>query len=146
MKDKESAIREIVYNDDNIVQVIKESPQTYNSILQEFKDNGTMQYVLRRRVSRLIKQNRIWKMRVPGTRFGLVLFCTPEHDYRMITYDGLGKTRIFYMYDFDEDKHNFILNKYWELKGPNWSKWIYCETKLYIPKIGDRSSVVRFWD
>jgi len=145
MNKKEQSIRRVVYDDNNIVDYVKNSPQTYNSILQDFKDNGTMQVVLRRRISRLLKQNRLWKMRVPGTRFGLVLFCTPEHDYKMLTFDGLGKTRIFYMYNFEEDNKNFILENYWELKGPNWSKWKYFNDVITIPKLGDRNSVVRLW-
>jgi len=147
MNNKEEAIREIVYNDDNIVKLIKEAPQTYNSILQEFKDNGTMQCVLRRRISRLLKQNQLWKMRVPGTRFGLMLFCTPEHDYTMIAHDTIiGKTRLFYALDYKSTDNMIILENYWELKGPNWSKWKYENDILKIPIHGNRSDTVTIWE
>ena len=146
MKSKEEAIREVIYDDNNIVDVIKQAPQTYNSMLKDFKDCGTFQVVLRRRVARLLKQDQIWKLRVPGTRFGLVLFCTPEHDYKMLIYNGLGKTRVFYMYDFTEDEKDILLENYWELEGPNWSRWVYHNDIIKIPKIGDRNTVVRVWE
>ena len=147
MKNKEEMIREIIYSDLNIVKLIEESPQTYNSMLSDLKDNGTMQCVLRRRMSRLLKQNSVWKLKVPGTRHGLSLFCTPEHDYKMLVYNQIvGKTRIFYMYDYKIDGTDFILEQYWELKGKNWNKWVYCEDKMVIPKYGNRSDVVRLWE
>jgi hypothetical protein len=146
MKSREDAIREVIYDDDNIIALIKHAPQTYNSILKEFYQCGTFQVVLRRRISRIFKNDKIWKMRIPGTRFGVVLFCTPEHDYKMIAYDGLGKTRVFYMYEFAEDDRDIIVEHYWELEGDSWNKWTYHNELLKIPKIGDRNTVVRIWD
>ena len=147
MNDKESFVKNIVYNDDEIVKFIKESPHTYNSILGEFKDCGTYQYILRRRISRLLKQQKLWKLTIPGTRFGLVLFCVPDHDYKMLAYDRIvGKTRLFYMLDYVIENNFLVLKNYWELKGPNWSKWEYCDDVLKIPKLGNRSDVVRLWE
>ena len=147
MKNKEEAIREVIYDDNNIVACIKESPQTFNSMLKDFKDCGTFQVVLRRRMSRLLKQDRVWKMRVPGTRFGLVLFCTPEHDYKMICYNTIiGKTRVFYALEYETTDTFIILENYWELKGPNWSKWEYCNDIFKIPVYGNRSDTVKIWD
>jgi len=147
LKNKESAIRDIIYSDNNIVNYVKEAPQTYNSFLKEFKDCGTFQLVLRRRISRLIKQNRLWKLRIPGTRYGLVLFCTPEHDYKMLAYNRIvGKTRVFYMYDYKIEDNNIVLDNYWELKDPNWNHWEYSDTIIKIPKFGNRNDVVRLWE
>jgi len=55
-KVKEDYIREIISDYDKIVDVISNAPQTYNSILQTCKDNGTMQQILRRRIRILSKQ------------------------------------------------------------------------------------------
>ena len=65
----EKEIREIISNDDNIVKLIKHSPQTYKSILQDCCGPGTMDQILRRRLKRLFNEGRVWKLRVPGTRF-----------------------------------------------------------------------------
>ena len=146
MDDKETAIRKIVSEDDNIVHIISQAPQSYNSILQEMKDVGTLQIILRRRISRLLKEEQLWKLSVPGTRFGLVLFCTPEHKYKILISQGMTSVRIFYMFDFEDTKTAVILKNYWELKGPNWSRWEYSDSKLEIPKYTFRNGGFRLWE
>lgn len=145
MVHREQQIHNIVYNDDNIVNLIKSAPQTYNSILQEFKCNDTWQTVLRRRVRKLVKKQSLWKLSVPGTRFGLAIFCTPVHDYKIIVSQGLYKVRIFYLYKFRENGTHILLDNYWELVGDGWSKWQYCDTMLQIPKCALRDGVIRLW-
>lgn len=105
-----------------------------------------MQVVLRRRTKRLLKEQLLWKMRVPGTRFGLVLFCTPEHDYKILVFHGMARVQIFYMFEYKETKDDVILDNYWELKGPNWSKWEYIDIPLKIPKHKMRDGVFRLWE
>jgi hypothetical protein len=139
-------IKEIVYDDNKIVETISKCPQSYNSILGHLKDNGTLQVILRRRIRRLLKQEQVWKMRVPGTRFGLVLFCTPEHDYKILTLQGLTRVRIFYMYKFIDNNDNIMLNNYWELKGQNWNKWEHSTSEVIIPKNVLRGELFRLWE
>ena len=146
MKDKEQIIREIVSSDNNILSIISQSPQSYNSILQHMKDNGTLQVILRRRIKRLLKEHSIWKMRVPGTRFGLVLFCTPEHKYKILISQGLTRVRIFYMFNIKDTDSNIILKDYWELLGPNWSVWVFSDNVLKIPKYTLRDGGFRLWE
>ena len=146
MKDKEAFIRDLVSHDDKILATIYDSPQSYNSILQHMKDCGTLQCILRRRIKRLLKEDTIWKMRVPGTRFGLVLFCIPEHKYKILISQGLAKVRIFYMFDVEDDEHHIVLKDYWELVGPNWSKWVFSDEILKIPKYTLRDGGFRLWE
>jgi hypothetical protein len=146
MTDKEQLIRDIISDDDKIVMIISSAPQTYNSILQHMKDDGTMQQILRRRVSRLLKENKIWKMRVPGTRFGLCIFCTPDREYKILISQCLTSVKIYYMLDFNEDENNVILENYWELMGPNWSRWVYNDTPINIPKYRLREGGFRLWE
>ena len=146
MKSKEETIREIISDDFKIVAAIKQAPQTYNSILQHCKDCGTMQVVLRRRIKRLLKEHEVWKMRVPGTRFGLALFCTPEHSYKILVFQGLMSVRVFYMYDYKQTNNMLTLENYWELKGPNWSRWVYTDVPFEIPKYQTRDGVFRLWE
>lgn len=131
---KDAAIRKVVYDDANIRNAIANQPQTYNTILQHHKGNSTMNVVLRRRLSRLIKQDAVWKLRIPGTRFGLVIFCTPEHDYKIMVTQSLKGVRVFFMYDFESVDNVFVLNDYWELKGKGWSRWEYSSEPLRIKK------------
>jgi len=145
MTELEEHIKEIVYNDDNIVSCIEEAPQTYNTILKNLRDEGTLQVILRRRVRRLLKQQRIWKMRIPGTRFGVVLLCHPEKKYTIFVTDGFGKTRVFYGYDYKKNSKCIILEKYWELKGPNMNKWEYNEDTINIPLYAARAGGCRLW-
>lgn len=139
---KDEAIRTVVYNDENITSVIKNAPQTYNTILQHQKDNGSMQVVLRRRISRLLKQQKIWKLRIPGTRFGVAIFCTPEHDYSIMVEDSIIGVKIYYMYDMSEDDNSFTLENYWELKGPSYSKWQFYNE----PKIIKKHRCLKIWE
>lgn len=146
MTPKEQKLKEILSDDDNIFEVIKSAPQTYNSFLKEFKDNGTYQQILRRRIRRLLKEGKLWKLSVPGTRFGLALFCTPERKYKILVSQGLMKVRIFYFYELIDDDKHIILENYWELKDPNWSKWEYSDEILEIPKYVLRDGGFRLWD
>lgn len=142
---RDELIREVVYDDDKIVECIRNAPQSYNSILKHLYNNKTMQLVLRRRIKRLLKLNKIWRMRVPGTRFGLVLFCTPEHDYKILISQKLIGVNIYYMYDFEDNDNFVVLNNYWELKD-NWSNWVYNEKPLKIPKYTLRDEGFRLWE
>jgi hypothetical protein len=146
MKTKEEYVREIISDYDKILEVISNAPQTYNSILQSCKDNGTMQQILRRRIRILLKEQRIWKMRVPGTRCGLAMFCTPIHDYKIIISQGMIGVRIFYLINYKETDAEIILNNYWELKGPNFSNWIYSDDEHVIKRYALRDEVFRIWE
>lgn len=145
MENKEIAIRNIVSTDDNIVQVINETPHTYNTILQEYKECGTLQVILRRRMNRLLKQSRVWRLTIPGTRFGLALFCIPEHEYTIISFNDVFGTKVYYTYELNEDIKDFILEQYWELKSPNWSIWEFSDKVIKIPKFSTRSKSVMVW-
>lgn len=141
----EQIVRNIVYDDEEIVKAIEKAPQSYNSLLQHMYENQTMLYVLKRRIKRLLKEDKIWKVRVPGTRFGLVLFCVPEHNYKILVRQKLIGIDIFYMYDLEEDDNFVILNNYWELKDC-WSKWVYNDVPLKIPKYTLRDGGFRLWE
>lgn len=139
-------INDIVSDDNKILNLIKQSPHTYNSILQQYKDNGTMQQILRRRIKRLVNETKVWKLRVPGTRFGLALFCVPKHTYKIIIYQTILKVRIFYCHEYINNDDNLILNKYWELDNPNFNRWVYVDTPLHIPKYSLRDRGFRLWE
>lgn len=138
-------IRNIVYDDDNIVSTVKTAPQTYNTILQEFKENGTMRHVLRRRISRLVKQGRVWKVLIPGTRFGVSLFLTPEHDYNIIVKPKDVGVNVYYFFEYHEDDVFIELSFYWSLNDDSWDEWSYHKKPLFIKKFDFRDGGYRFW-
>ena len=147
-KNKEQCVRDIIYNDDSIVKYVSQAPQTFNSFLgKEFKDVGTFQTVLRRRISRLVKNHKLLKLRVPGTRFGLMILCTPQHNYKILVHKELiGKTKIYYLYKYKTMGDFLLIDDYWQLQGPNWSKWVFCDDTLKISIRPNRSDVVILWE
>ena len=86
-------------------------------------------------------------MRIPGTRFGVTLFCTPKHEYKILVVDKtLAGVKVYYFYDYKDTGSHIILNNYWELKGPSFSRWVYNNDELQIQKFSLRGGVNRFWD
>jgi len=142
MDSKDAVIKKIVYDDDKIRNVIKNAPQSYNSILQHHKDNGTMQVVLRRRISRLVKKGSVWKLRIPGTRWGVALFCTPEHDYKIIVVDSLIGVKIYYFFEFKDYDTYITIDDYWEMNTKGWCEWNYKNIPLKIKKY----RCLRLWE
>jgi hypothetical protein len=90
----------------------------------------------------MLKQDRILRVRVPGTRFGLALLCSQDREYKIIVSDDRLHHRVFYLFDYDELDAYIILHNYWELKGPNWSRWVYCDDELKLSKGG----LLRVWE
>lgn len=142
----EEQLRNFLSDDDNIEKLIKTRPQTYNSVLGIFNKNGTFQQILRRRLSRMFKEQRVWKIRIPGTRWGLVLYCHPNNDYKIISTYGIMDVNIYYTYKIKETEDNLIIKDCWELVGDNWSKWRKKEEGLNIPKNKLRYGCYRIWD
>jgi len=141
----ETEIREILSDDDNIVAMVEERPHSYNSILSCHNCNGTFQQILRRRLKRLCKEDEVWKLRVPGTRFGLVIFCSPNAKYKILTSQTMTGVRIFYMFDYTEDDKYVILKERWELDS-KWTYWKKANDELKIPKFSLRDGGFRIWE
>ena len=144
MQDKEQYVRDIIAEDENILKQLDNAPHTYNSLLGDYKDNGTFQQILRRRLKRLVKEGSVWKIRIPGTRFGLVLFIKPNQDYKVISIYTLQGIKIYYMYEYIENDNNLILEQCWKLND-KLNHWHYNEEQLIIPKYKLRDEGFRLW-
>ena len=144
MQNKEQYVRDIIAEDENILKQLDNAPHTYNSLLGDYKDNGTFQQILRRRLKRLVKEGSVWKIRIPGTRFGLVLFIKPNQDYKVISIYTLQGIKIYYMYEYIENDNNLILEQYWKLND-KLNHWHYNEEQLIIPKYKLRDEGFRLW-
>jgi len=145
MSQRLNYIRNIVYDDTNIVSTVSDAPQTYNTILQEFKKNGSMRNVLRRRFSRLVKQGKVWKVFIPGTRFGVSLFLHPDPDYNIIVRPKDIGVDVFYFFEFEEDDVYLEISCYWSLNDEDWDEWAYHKKPLFIKKVDFRGGGFRFW-
>jgi hypothetical protein len=143
---KDEAISEIVYDDYNIEDVVTQAPQTYNTILQHLHKNGTLLVILKRRISRLKKQGRLLMTRIPGTRFGMCLFMSPKHEYKVLILHTTIKVRVFYMYDFKTTDKEVILENYWELTGSHMDKWTYSDEPLSVKRYALRDGGFILWD
>jgi len=144
VQNKEQYVRDIIAEDENILKQLDNAPHTYNSLLGDYKDNGTFQQILRRRLKRLVKEGSVWKIRIPGTRFGLVLFIKPNQDYKVISIYTLQGIKIYYMYEYIENDNNLILEQYWKLND-KLNHWHYNEEQLIIPKYKLRDEGFRLW-
>jgi len=115
-------IREKVYNIDLVIEEIKKFPQTYNTILQELKKDGTCQTILRRKLNRLCKDGAICKTSIPGTRFGKAIFFFNPKKYYILIEAGRMGSEVYCFFNYLRLGRYYIqLNKYWCLKEGFWN-------------------------
>jgi hypothetical protein len=127
-------IRKLISDDDKLIELIKKQPQTYYTILGKEKDNGTLNIILRRRIKRIVEEGFVWKIRVPRTRFGLVLLSYPEMKYKILIKQNIGNVQVFYTYKIKKLKKYIEIYDYYELLN-NWKKWIKQKEKLVLNKV-----------
>lgn len=98
-----------IWNIDLVVKELESNPHTYETILQQECKNTTCETILRRKLSNLYKQQKILKCVIPGTRFGKVIFYTPNKKYYIVVLlERLG-VEIYYFYEFEHDKENLMI-------------------------------------
>jgi len=112
---------EKVYDIGLVVDDIKGSPQTYDTILGILRTNNTCQRIVRTKMSKLCKRGLVCKLSVPGTRFGKVLFyCLPKDYFILIESDRLG-SNVFYFFNYEKvGNYNIRAVECWLLKGCEW--------------------------
>jgi len=116
-------IRHKVHNIDLVIDDIKKFPQTYNTILQELKTDGTCQTILRRKLNRSCKDGSICKTSIPGTRFGKVIFfCVPKDYYILIEAGRMGSVVYCFFGYVKINRYWIQLNDYWILEDGFWIK------------------------
>ena len=118
-------IKHKIYNIELVLEDIKNSPQTYKTILKEIYKDGTCQTILRRKLNKLCKQGLVCKTTIPGTRFGEVIFYVlPKKYYILIEATRFG-SNIYYFFEFKKINKYYIEVKYlYKLKNNNWNKII----------------------
>ena len=114
-------VKDKVYDINLVVEDIKKFQQTYDTILQHEKKNGTFQTILRRKLSNLCKDGDIFKTNIPGTRFGKIIFYHEPKKYHILVEGVRMGSNVFCFFKYDEvGKHYINIKNYWQLKGGLW--------------------------
>ncbi len=115
--------RERFWDINLVVQEIKEFPQTYNTILGEYKSNGTCQTILRRKLNNLLRQGVIYKTSIPGTRFGQAIFYSMPKKYFILVEAGRTGSTVFCFFAYKQVSRYYIqISPCWKLKNGVWMK------------------------
>lgn len=119
----EDVIKNKVYNIELVVEEIKKFPQTYNTILREFSCNGTIQFILRRKLIKLCKDGTICKGAIPGTRFGMAIFYTVPKEYNILVEASRTGISVYCFFKYKRIDKFFIKSKdCWLLINDHWAK------------------------
>jgi hypothetical protein len=115
-------IRYKLQNIELIVRDIRDFPQTYKTILKKDCKDGTCQFVLRKKINKLLKDGTICKTTIPGTRFGALIFYTIPKDYYILIESERIGSNVFVFFDFKNISRYYIkVKKYWILKEGKWN-------------------------
>jgi hypothetical protein len=116
-------IREKLWNIEEIVSEIKSFPQTYQSILGDECDDNTCQKLLRKKLNQLVKEGRIYKATIPGTRFGQLLFYTEDKEYHIIVMSTRTGSEVYCFKNYKHVSRYYLeLSTYWLLNKEIWIK------------------------
>jgi hypothetical protein len=111
------------YNIELAIEEIRKFPQTYNTILGDFWENGTLQTILRRKLNGLCKGGDVCKTNIPGTRFGKAIFYSiPKSYYILVENDRIG-VNVFCFFSFEKISRYYLkVDKLWRLEGHIWKE------------------------
>ena len=124
-------IEEKVYDVSIIVKELDDFPHCYNTILVNLFKNGTLQYILRRKLSKLVKQRIIKKCTIPGTRCGKCMYYAVNKKYYIMVCQTRVGVDVFYFFDFKKlSKHYMKVEEYWILEKLRWKKMT--EPKIFF--------------
>jgi len=116
-------IRNKLWNIELVVKDIKQFPQTYTTILKSLCNDGTCQFILRRKLNILCREGKVCKTTIPGTRFGKVIFYTIPKQYSiLIESDRIGSNVYCFFDSVYLSKFYLQIKPYWELKNGEWAK------------------------
>ena len=117
-------VREKIHNIDVIVKDIDKFPQTYETILKDFYNDGTCQFLLRRKLNKLCKEGVVFKSVIPGTRHGKVIFFTFPKIYHILTESSRIGTKTYVFFNYERIGRTRIkLSEYWLLNNSRWDKF-----------------------
>jgi len=114
-------VEEKIYNIAFVLDDIKHFPQTYNSILKNKKGNKTLEFILRRKLGVAFNEQRVCKTKIPGTRFGKVIFFCRNKKYNILVEAGRLGSNVYVFFESEKIKNNYLsVTKYWILEKELW--------------------------
>ena len=130
-------VEDKVYNPEFIVEELVNHPHTYETILKDCS-TPTLNVILRRKLSKLCKENIICKTIIPGTRFGKVILYLLNKKYRILVKNERIGISVYYFFDFKRINNFYIkVEDGYELKGFDW-------VKLPTSKIFSYNDILKF--
>lgn len=118
-------VKERVYNVGCVVEECKKKPHTYKTMLEDEKENGTYQVILRRKINKLLKRGELCKMAIPGTRFGKAIFYHEDKTYFILVESGRAGSNVYFFYDYEKISRFYLkLDTHWKLESGAWVEQI----------------------
>ena len=118
----EPSIQYKIHNINLVVEEIEKEPQTYFTILKEEYLNGTLQLILRRKISNLLKSGIIFKFAIPGTRFGKAILYSNDKKYYILVEAVRTGIEVYYFHQYEKVGKLYIkVLEYWQLDGKTWN-------------------------
>jgi hypothetical protein len=117
------------YDIDSIMKGLQEAPQTYNTMVGSCESNNTtIHTILRRKLNNLCREGHIFKMSIPGTRSGQILFYVMPKKYYILVEDIHIGSRTFYFTKFRRIRQEqftikkIYVDKCWMLNKDRWEE------------------------
>ena len=125
--------QEYLDNTDLVVELIKNFPQTYSTILHKSSLwNRTELIILKRKMNRHFIEGDVCKMVIPGTR-GLVLFYTLVKKYYILvdSSNRLTGSQTFVFFNYEQMGNlRLKVQEYWVLDDTEWKHFL--EEKVFF--------------
>ena len=105
-----------------MIDEISQVPQTYETILKGEKGNGTLQFMLRKKLNRAYKEGEICKTEIPCTRCGKIIYYSFNRSYHIFFVGTRFGADTYYCYDYITSGVVIQAGKGWKLKGDTWEE------------------------
>lgn len=108
-------------NPEIIVKELKTIPHTYKTLLKEKSDDGTCQFIIRRKLNILLNDGEIYKTKIPGTRYGIIIYYSPKKTYHILVEGSRLGSITYFFYKYKKLGIFYIkLDDYWLLGDKEW--------------------------
>jgi len=105
-----------------IIENLKTRPHTYSTLIGEVYTNNSHHRCIRRKLNKQFKKGLVYKTLVPGKKFSLILFYSPDKQYSVFFVQQGLKTRCLYSKAYTETAIDVSLQTVYELCGVSWKR------------------------
>jgi hypothetical protein len=116
-------IQHKIWNINLVVEEIRQSPQTYETILKSESKNGTLLTILRRKLSRLVKDGVLCKTVIPATRYSRVIYYIIPKKYYILFETSRFGCNVYFFYEYKKCQKFYIeAEVYYKLEHNVWQE------------------------